>query len=161
MNNFNNISSASKIWVYQSNREFFSSEANEIKALANDFVKEWASHGNTLAAAAELVYNRFLVLAVDESQAGASGCSIDKSVKFIQSLEQKYNCDFFDRMQVAYRDENKNIKACSLTEFEDLIEDGIVTESTIVFNNLVHTREDFDTRWEVPLKDSWHNQLIL
>lgn len=160
MNNFNNISPPSKVWVYQSNRVFSEKEASEIKILADAFVKEWASHGNNLSAAAEIFHNRFLVLGVDETRAGASGCSIDKSVKFIQSLEEKFNCDFFDRMQVAYRD-NKEIKTCTLSEFEDLIEDGIVTENTIVFNNLVHTKEDFDTRWEVLLKDSWHNQLIL
>lgn len=161
MNNLSNLSPGSKVWIYQSTRELSDDEVAQITREAQGFVKDWAAHGNTLAAAADVLYNRFLVLMVDETQAAASGCSIDKSVNFVHRLEDEYNTSFFDRMQVAYRDENNEIKACTLAEFETLIESGRVNENTIVFNNLVTTKEDFQNRWQTLLKNSWHNQLIL
>jgi len=45
----------------------------------------WTAHNNQLKAKGEIRYNRFLILIVDESQAGASGCSIDKSVPFYET----------------------------------------------------------------------------
>ena len=47
-----------------------------------------------------LYKNRFLILAVDESQASASGCSIDSSVKFVKAMESELGTDFFNRMNL-------------------------------------------------------------
>jgi hypothetical protein len=33
----------------------------------------------------------------------ATGCSIDASVEFIQSLEQKYKVDLLDKMNVTFK----------------------------------------------------------
>jgi hypothetical protein len=33
----------------------------------------------------------------------ATGCSIDKSVQFIQSLEKKYDVDLLDKMNVTFK----------------------------------------------------------
>jgi hypothetical protein len=45
----------------------------------------------------ELKYNRFIIIAVNQDVQPATGCSIDSSVEFIQSLEQKYNVDLLDK----------------------------------------------------------------
>ncbi|MFM6954897.1 MAG: hypothetical protein ACKOWL_07915 [Sphingobacteriaceae bacterium] len=96
---------------------------------------------------------------VDESQAPATGCSIDKSVALLKGLEQEFKVDLFDRMQIAYRDE-KGIQSCSKIAFEELIVKGLVTEDTVVFNNLVQNYAALQNAWEIPAKQSWHSRLF-
>ena len=62
-------------------------------------------------------------------------------------------------MQLAYRDEH-GIQVCSKAAFENLIATGLVTENTVVFNNLAQTYGALKTAWEVPAKHSWHSQLF-
>jgi len=112
-----------------------------------------------LKARAEVRYNRFLILIVDEGQAGASGCSIDKSVHFMQHLEQEFNINLFDRFNLAYR-EGDSILSAPRHEFEELIKQRGINQQTIVFNNLVQNLAELESKWEVPFKDSWHQQLF-
>lgn len=149
------ISENSRIWIYQSNRPLTAGEQAEIQTILNAFTAEWQAHGEKLAALGEIRYDRFIILSVDEAQAGASGCSIDRSVKLMKEIETRFNINLFDRFNVAYRD-NGNIKSVDGATFEKLISAGDVNEETIVFNNLVATRKELETNWQVPMKDSWH-----
>jgi hypothetical protein len=40
---------------------------------------------------------------VNQDVQPATGCSIDSSVEFIQSLEQKYSVDLLDKMNVTFK----------------------------------------------------------
>ena len=153
------FSPASKIWIYQSNRELNETETEKVQALLNQFASSWTAHNQQLKAAAQVIYNRFIVLLVDESEAGASGCSIDKSVHFMKALEQEFNIDLFDRFNTAYL-KGDQILSAGREEFERLLKEGIVTNETVVFNNLVANYQDFKTKWQVPLKDSWHARVF-
>lgn len=152
--------SDARLWVYQSNRALTDAEVLAIQNSGLSFINSWTAHGASLKAAFDVLYNRFVVIAVDEKQAEASGCSIDKSVRFIKDLELQMNLNFFDRMQVAYRSGNE-INACSLSAFEKLASQGHVNENTIVFNNMVNNKNSFDTEWEVPLKQSWQSRVLI
>jgi hypothetical protein len=159
MNMISNMPLDARVWVYQSNTALSDAEVNTIKNEGAYFIADWAAHGASLKASFDVLLNRFIVIAVDEQQALASGCSIDKSVKFVKELEQKFNLNLFDRMQVAYRKGNE-INACSLSDFEKLASERLVNESTIVFNNMVSTKKAFDAEWEVPLKQSWQSRVL-
>ena len=151
--------SYSRVWVYQASRFLNESEKDLIKKETGSFLQTWTAHNEQLMASFELKYDLFLILMVDEEQARASGCSIDKSVHFIQSLEAKLNVDFMNRLLFAYKDNGK-IKIIPYMELGNLISSGIVTDETIVFNNLVKTRQELDENWEIPFKNSWHKQLV-
>ena len=69
------------------------------------------------------------------------------------------NIDFFNRLLVAYKQEDE-IKLQPLSKFMDLLSEGEINENTKVFNNLVVSLGDFRSNWEVSLKDSWHKQLL-
>lgn len=150
----------SRVWIYQSDREIKDLEVNEIRRKAAMFLMEWTSHGNVMKATIDVIYNRFLVVAVDESAASASGCGIDKSVKFMQQLEQDYAVNLFDRMLVLYRDADSRIVQTKLYTFEQMMEKGELNGDTVVFNNLISTKEDMLSKWEVPVKKSWHSRMI-
>ncbi len=151
----NNFSPQSKVWVYQSNREFNTTEVKEIKKLGLLFTTGWTAHGSQLNASLNILYNRFIVLIVDENDASASGCSIDKSLIFIKKIENQFNCILLDRMAVAYKN-GSNVLACTLADFKKLLRENKVDKNTIVFNNMVTTKKDFDLTWESTLENSWH-----
>ncbi|MGZ3755582.1 MAG: ABC transporter ATPase [Mucilaginibacter sp.] len=153
------FSENSRVWIYQSDKKLSDAEVQEIQQHLNQFAMHWTAHNNRLKAKAEIRYNRFLILVVDESQAGASGCSIDKSVNFMKQLEQQFNINLFDRFNLAYR-EGEEILSLPRHGFEDLIKQGKINKDSIVFNNLVQNLSELETKWEVPFKDSWHIQLF-
>ena len=105
------FSEQSRVWIYQSDKELSDEQADQLLQQCNDFASEWTAHNHQLKAKAEIRYNRFLILIVDESQAGASGCSIDKSVNFMKRLEQQFGINLFDRFNFAYRDGEKVLSA--------------------------------------------------
>ena len=77
----------------------------------------------------------------------------------MKELENEYQINLFDRFNLAYRNGDR-IVSVSRNEFEELIKAGTITDNSIVFNNLVQTLAELQTKWEVPLKKSWHMQLF-
>lgn len=150
MTPFKDLPPHSRIWVYQCTRELTLNEVESIKKRATEFVTQWTSHDQLMKASIELFHNRFVVVCVDEKTAPASGCGIDKSVKFIQALEKEFNITLLDRMNVAYRKDGKILSS----PISELKNPGNIT----VFNNLVNTKEEFEKNWEVPIEKSWHKQ---
>lgn len=159
MNTYSELPPDTRAWIYQSSRELTEDEAAEIREKANAFADKWTAHGKAMRASIEIFYNRFIAVFADESQAMASGCSIDSSVRFIQQLEKEYSISLLERMNVAYK-KGSEVHAVHLNRFRELLQQGEVNENTVVFNNLVNTKADFEKSWEVPLKDSWHKQLV-
>ncbi len=153
------FSENSRVWVYQADRELTTAEVGQIKAQLDNFTTAWTAHNNQLKAKGDIRYNRFIILIVDESQAGASGCSIDKSVHFIKHLEQAFHINLLDRFNLAYR-EGSEVLSAPRAQFEALLKQGNINTETIVFNNLVQNLKELQTKWEVPFKDSWHKQVF-
>ena len=153
------ISENSRIWIYQSDRELTEQEFKAIQSHLDEFTASWAAHGNSLHAKGEIRFQRFIIIAVDEQQAQASGCSIDKSVALMKQFETQFGIQLFDRMQIAYRD-GASIKTFRKADFNMLIEKGTLNEHSIIFNNLIQRYGELDTAWEIPLKESWLNRLM-
>jgi hypothetical protein len=149
----------SRIWIYQSNRELSDNEITSISEKTKQFLESWTSHDQALKASFEIRYNRFLILMIDEKVADAGGCSIDKSVHFIQSLEKDHQMNFFDRMNFAFK-KGDTVDSLLSKEFEKRLAIGELSDGTIVFNNLIQTKDELSTKWEIPLKDSWHKTIV-
>ncbi len=156
---FENLPEESRIWIYQSNRKFTDAEFAEIDTATRRFVEGWAAHGAGLEASYQLKYNRFIILAVNQEHHGASGCSIDDSVRFIQSLEKQYDVDLLDKMNVTFR-LGEHIAHKSLMDFKKMAKEKAVSGNTIVFNNLVNTVGEWNEFWEVPALESWHSRFF-
>lgn len=148
-----------RIWIYQASRLLTPNEEDIVGDKLAAFTAQWKAHGAPLAASVEIKYNLFIILAVDQSYAMPSGCSIDQSVRLLKELEQELALSLFDRMQIAYRKDGE-INVVSRATFEQLIANGDVTEDTLVFNNLVASRSEMMTQWEVPFKQSWHAKVF-
>ncbi|MEE3999371.1 ABC transporter ATPase [Tenacibaculum sp. FZY0031] len=150
----------SRVWVYQSDREFTQEEIEFISAKALLFIDNWTRHGDDLKGSFTIKYNQFLVLAVDEGFNNVSGCSIDASVRFIQELEKELELDLMDKMNISFKD-GDNINIVKLPEFQNFAKEQKITAQTVVFNNMVNTKEEFEKKWEVPANDSWHARFLV
>lgn len=157
---YKNLPNNSRVWIYQSNREFTQEEINIISEKMEYFINSWTRHGDDLKGSFTIKYNQFLVLAVDEGFNSVSGCSIDASVHFIQKLEQELQLDLMDKMNVTFKD-GEHINLVKLSDFKMFANQNKITQDTIVFNNMVTTKEDFENKWEIPAKDSWHNRFLV
>lgn len=156
---FESLKDTSRVWVYQSNRSFKEDEVVEINTKVKQFLEQWTAHGSGLHASFQIKYNRFIIIALDQDMQNATGCSIDASVHFIQQLEKEYEVDLLDKMNVSYK-QGDFIAYKPLTDFKKMAKNKSVSANTIVFNNLVTNKSEFENSWEVPAKDSWHSRFF-
>jgi|TARA_B110000902_G_scaffold148048_1_gene170712 hypothetical protein len=157
--NFDVLPENSRIWIYQSNRSFSEIELEDISAKLIVFLQSWSAHGSDLQAGFEIKYKRFIVIALDQEKQSATGCSIDASVQFIQALETLYSVDLMDKMNVSYK-QGEYVAYKTLTDFKKMAKDKAVSKNTIVFNNLVNSKVEYQEFWEVPVSESWHSRFV-
>ncbi len=156
---FDSLPDHARIWIYPSNRKLSEDEVKLVKERTTDFLSQWTAHGADLMASFEVPYDRFLVIGLNQAQAAASGCSIDASVRFIQSLQEELGVDLLDKMNVTFYS-GEHIAHKPLIEFKKMAKNKSVSRNTVVFNNLVNTKEEYQNHWEVPAHESWHNRFL-
>jgi hypothetical protein len=154
------VAAHARVWIYQSNRPFSENETQQIENQVVEFTKKWASHGQQLATHGEILHNRFIVLMVDEQLAGASGCSIDSSVRFLKNVEQDYNITLFDRFIFSYINAENQVVSVDSGTFATLYKEGKIHDDTLVFDSLVNNKAALDTQFVKPLKESWHKRMV-
>src|SRR5690606_6019707 len=152
-----------RVWIYQSNRFLKEDEIQGVEQILQEFVAQWTAHGNQLAGSFEIRYGLFILLFVDEQKAMVTGCSIDKSVHLLKKIEQVLGISLFDRLQVAYRSAAEEpIKVATQDDFRKSLATGAINpDATIVFNNMISSVEELETKWEVPMQASWHSKVFL
>jgi hypothetical protein len=144
----------SRVWVYQCNRVFTLSEALDIEEMLKEFTLQWKSHGTPVKGEAHLFFGQFIILLADETATGVSGCSTDSSVRLIKDIEQSFAVNMFDRTTLAFVVKDK-VQLLHLSQLQYAFDNGFITGDTIYFNNLVQTKEELETKWLIPVKDSW------
>ena len=153
------FSPESRVWVYTTSRPLTNPEVQVAQDALNAFVRQWTAHDQALKAVAEVFQNQFVILMVDETQAGASGCSIDKSVQFLERLGQHLNVDFFERMRFAWL-AGDALQFGNRQEFGNAVEKSTIEDNTLVVNTLVQNKKDLQEKWLVPFAQSWHRRLV-
>lgn len=149
----------SRVWVYQSNRQFDVNEALQIEDVLQNFCKEWNSHGSSVKGYANLFFGRFIIIMADECQTKVGGCSTDSSVRLIKSIENDFHVQLTDRLLLAFIIKEK-IHLLSLEEINLALEDTFITGETLYFNNTILTKKDLLTKWIIPVRESWLAQRI-
>jgi len=149
-----NLKPNSRLWIYQADRFISQEERKQIEDAGNVFIENWSAHGSALEAALEVRLNCFVLLAVDEQVANATGCSIDKSVHFISDLGSKLNIDFFNRLKLVI-DVDGAMEILSVNELEEKVNSGAVQSSSLTFNNNISELADLQSSWKIPLSESW------
>lgn len=149
-----NFHDDSRVWIYQSNRMFFISEALEMEDMLKDFIQNWDSHGVPVKGYANLFFGRFIIIMADETATGVSGCSTDKSVRLIKSIEERFKVDMFNRQSLAFVVKNK-IELVPMSQLSYAFENNFLDKETLYFNNTVLTKKQLAENWITPIQNSW------
>lgn len=152
--NFDDLDKSSRLWVYQADRPLTEEEQQFVLQNGKVFVENWTAHNRALNASIEIKFKQFIVLAVDETKAPATGCSIDKSVHFVKALENELNINLLDKSKIAFLIGNEVVLE-KLTSIKSKVESDEIKADLMTFNNMVTSKGDFDNNWLIPASKSW------
>ena len=151
---FDRLPPQARVWIYQASRPLTEEELMPLLPRMAAFAEEWTSHGRQLAASAQFLHRQFLVIGLDEAVAGASGCSIDASVRFVQELEQRLGVTLLEKSRMAFLD-NGELSFLTRSELRAAIAAGQVQADTLYFNNTLTTKGELDEQWPAPAGQTW------
>lgn len=151
---FHEMPDDARLWIYQADRRFTPQELAAISADLVHLCQNWLAHGSPLKTSFRIDFDQFITLAVDERHLGASGCSIDGSVRLLKGLQQRLGLDFFDRESIAFLKEG-TVACFPKSRLKTLFVDGVLTGDSVTFNNTLTTKAEWEKEWKVDVKSSW------
>lgn len=144
-----------RIWIYTLSKELSNEQLVDFKNRCQNFVSGWTAHDVSLDASFELYENRLLIFKVNEDKYNASGCSIDKQVRFVKELEQAFSFELLNRLVVAYLNSEHKIEVIKSSQIKELLAANTINGNTLVFDNTITQSSELDTKWKQPLHTTW------
>ena len=151
---FDQLPPQARVWIYQASRPLSGPEIVGVMPALARFAEEWTSHGRSLLASAEFRHQQFLVVGLDEGVAGASGCSIDASVRFVAQLEQQLGVELLEKSRLAFWQAG-TVRVLRRPELKPAAAAATLTPDTPYFDNTVATKGELDTHWPRPAGQTW------
>lgn len=155
---FKKMAPESKVWVFPSRKKFYTNEIEELEKKVQNFIENWSTNNLSLHATSFLKYNRFIVICAT-SEEPISTATTNELISFIIELQETYNTELLDKMNVCFK-QGEYVQYKELKDFKKLIKDKAVNKNTIVFDNLVSTKHEFDNYWETPASESWYGNMF-
>ncbi len=152
---FQRLPTHARVWVYQSDQALTTIQVSVLNDRLKAFCVDWTAHNNNLMASFEVKDDYFVAIAVDESGAAASGCSVDKMVRLMQALGQELGVNFFDRLRTVTISANGQRQSLTLSEFQKAIKAGGLVPSDMVYDNLVTNLGQYRDQHQKPLYQTW------
>ncbi|WP_332912366.1 hypothetical protein [Algoriphagus boritolerans] len=147
----------SRVWVYQADQKLSESDEKILRDRMKSFCEGWNTHGNLMSTSFELIESQILILAVDESKLGASGCSIDSLVRTLRELENTLNINLTDQGKISLKRSTGELKVIPALGLKSRISAGEIDLETEVINPLIRTKADLQNLWQ-PVRNSWLNK---
>ena len=151
---------SSRTWVFGADSNLGDGATDLLLREVDRFLSQWHAHGSPLTAARDWRYGRFLTIAVDQSTAGASGCSIDGLFRSLKAMEPRLGASLVTSGLVFYRDSKGAIQSVDRERFTALSGEGKVKPNTRVFDPTVTTLGEWRARFELDAAHSWHSGLL-
>lgn len=148
-----------RIWIYTISKELSNEQLVDFKNRCENFVKGWTAHDVSLDASFDLYQNRLLIFKVNEEKYNASGCSIDKQLRFVKELEQAFSVELLNRLLVAY-EKDSAVEVVSSSKLKDLLVSNSINADTTVFDNTITMADELTTKWKQPLKNTWLSKYL-
>jgi|TARA_R110001632_G_scaffold38339_2_gene96507 hypothetical protein len=156
---FTSLSDEAKIWIYPSSRKFYTNEIEEIDTKIKAFVESWKKEAQDFKCSYQFLYNRFIIIGAEDETSSVSNQDMDVLVGFILELQETYEVELLDRMNVCFK-QGEYVQYKELKDFKKLVKNKAVTAKTIIFDNLITSKHDFQNYWEVAIEDSWYNRFL-
>lgn len=152
--NYQNLSQEAKVYLYPSSRKFYPNEIEELDQKVKNFITNWSE----FSASYKIKYNRFLLFFITED-AVITTALLDKLVIFIQQLENDYKITLLDKVNVCFK-QGEFVQYQEMKRFRELVKKKSISKKTVVFNNLIQTKYEFENEWEVNVMESWLSHLF-
>ena len=157
---FDSLPDDARVWVFGAASELNASASDRMLAAVDGFLAQWNAHGSPLRCGREWREDRFLAIGVDQSTAGASGCSIDGLFRTLARLEPEIGTRLLGGGRVYYRGGDGRVNAATRTAFSELARDGQIGPDTPTFDTSITVASAWRREFERPARASWHAQLI-
>ena len=148
-----------RIWIYTLSRELSNEQLVDFKSRCQDFVNCWTAHDVSLDASFELYQNRLLIFKVNEDKYNASGCSIDKQLRFVKELELAFAVELLNRLLVAF-EKNNLVEVVKASQIKELLATNIITVNTLVFDNTITKSTELIDNWKQHLGNTWLSKYL-
>jgi len=156
---FNQIPNEGKLWIFPSSRKFYPQEIAVVKERIEDFLNDWDDNEIAINCSYLLKYDRFIIIAVDDTTHNLSLQAHDLLITFIQELEKVFNIVLMDKINVCYK-QGEFVQYKDLIDFKKMMKSKGVSQKTIVFNNMITLKEELDYNWEINIMDSWLGRFL-
>ncbi len=147
--NYKDISDYSRVIIFPSSRKFYEEEVPEINNAIGNFLEGF----DEIKFHYKLKYNRFVIIFISEDTLLDLKIN-EEIIAFIQNLEKNYQVSLIDKIRVFFK-QGEYVQVKEVPDFKKMIKSRSLSKSTIVFNNFIYTRSEFDCCWEVPAEESW------
>jgi hypothetical protein len=151
---FDQMPDYARVWVYQADHKLSSGDEQLVRDRMKSFCESWNTHGNLMPTSFELIESQILILAVDESKLGASGCSIDSSVRTLRELESILHINLTDQGKVSLRKPSGEMNVISALGVKSKVTSGEIDFETEVINPMIRVKSDLQNLWQ-PVRNSW------
>jgi hypothetical protein len=147
-----------RAWVFVIGKPLSDAELEQLELAGNTFVQHWTAHDHQLHGKFAIYKKRIIVVTVNESLQGASGCSIDKLTRFIRLSEARFDTELLNRTNIAYKS-GDNVEVIRQADVPELIGKGTLSENSLIYNTSAGNEDEL-SRWEIPLKESWLSRYL-
>ncbi|MEN8187904.1 MAG: ABC transporter ATPase [Bacteroidota bacterium] len=144
----------SKVYIFPSDRKLYPDEIPVLSEKITDFLEDLSEVDSFF----EIKYQRFIIILVS----GKTPLSVSQNealVLLMFSFEKELNLSLIDKVKVFFK-QGKYVQCKEVPDFKKLIKNRGVSKNTIVFNNFIHSKSEYDCCWEVPASESWISHLF-
>jgi len=150
---FNTTTDQSRIWIYAAEQKLTNNQENYILKSISNHLNNWEAHKAPLLAGVTILENHFIIIALDETKNGASGCSIDTLQNKIQEIEKELSVSLLNRLNVFCRidDEIHCIPTAKLAENAN--------KETLFYDLTIQKKSEL-SNWLKPVEEGWCASII-
>ena len=150
---FDILPEESRIWLYAAENALSKDKQDYILKVISEDLKGWNAHKASLTAGVTILENHFIVIALDESENAASGCSIDTLQNTIQKIEKELSITLMNRLNVFCEIEGQIVCIPSFKL------GSTVRSDTPFYDLTILTKSDLNTYLK-PLSEGWCAHLV-
>lgn len=157
---FETLPDSSRVWVFGSDKTLSEDGTTLLLTGVDAHLADWKAHGAPLTVSRMWRDGRFLVVAVDQSTAGATGCSIDGLFRVLQQLEREVGASLVGGGRVFYRGGHGEVESTTRDAIATLVQAGTITKDTVVFDTSLTDLGMWRACFERRARESWINDLL-
>lgn len=150
---FDSLVDSSRLWVYGSDTVLTNTQQEYITKQLISFLENWEYHQKKLTASFKIFENRFLIVALDDSEHGVGGCSMDGLQRLVQSFERELSISLMNRLNVFCKMDG-DIQCIPSFKL------GAIANSSTLFYDLTILKKGEIESFLKPISEGWCSHLV-